>query len=120
MCHSTGGIAVLLVEYSRFEHQVVYGKKKDRPFQKRDIQPFDALLHKCCLIVKIFQGEEISCRNEEQRHVKLIQKTAQRTGTVGMADNHQYDAECFANGYGLVSFHSDIDCFVLIMIIGKE
>ena len=104
--HSTHLVAVGLVQYSYLEHQVVDGQKEYAPLYKWHVESFYALLHKCSLVVQIFQREEVACCDEEQRHVELEDKRTERTWSLGMGYHHQYDGYTLGYRYHCVSVHT--------------
>ena len=65
-------VAVLLVEQSYTEHQVVDDEEEERPLDKGQVESAQTFLNKGGLVVEVVEGEEVACRNKEERHVELI------------------------------------------------
>ena len=65
-------VTVLLVEQSYMEHQVVDDEEEERPLDKGQVESAQTFLNKGGLVVEVVEGEEVACRNKEERHVELI------------------------------------------------
>ena len=71
---ATRPVAVLLVEQSDAEHQVVDDEEEERPLDEGQVEPAQALLDEGGLVVEVVEGKEIACCYEEERHVELIEE----------------------------------------------
>ena len=54
-------------------------------------------LDKGGLVIEVFQGEEITCRNEEQGHVELEDELTQPAWCLGVGNDHQNDGDTFTD-----------------------
>ena len=52
-----------------------------------------------------FEIEEIACRDEKQRHVKLIDKRTDCTGCLSVSNHHENDGQSLTDGNGRVVLH---------------
>jgi hypothetical protein len=71
MSHASHLITIPFIQNPDIEHPVVDNQKEHRPFYEWPIKAFNSFLDKCCLVIQIFEREEITCCNEEKRHVEL-------------------------------------------------
>jgi hypothetical protein len=71
MSHPSHLIAITFIQNPDVEHPVVDNQKEHRPFYERPVKPLHSLLDKCGFVVQVFEGEKITSRDEEKRHVEL-------------------------------------------------
>ena len=76
-----------------------------RPLQEGYIESLEALLDEGRLVMKIFQGEEITCCDEEDRHVELIEESTDGIWSIGMSDDHQDDGERLTDRDDSITLH---------------
>ena len=103
--YPTGFVAVLFVEYAEVEHPVVDDQKEDRPLHEGPVESFHPFPDEGGFVVEVFQGEEVTRRDEEERHVELEDELTEPPRCLGMRYHHQDDGNAFADGYGRITFH---------------
>ena len=98
-------VAILLIENSNLEHQVVQHQEQQAPFHKWHIQPLEALLAEKPRVLLVFLTKEIACCYEKQRHVKQVDEVDDKPVALGVTDAHQDNGYSFANRQISVSRH---------------
>jgi hypothetical protein len=88
VCDTSGPVSVGLVQHTDVKPHVMEQQKQHRPFQKRQIQPFETPGDKRPRIRQIFPAEEKPCRHKEQRHVEFVDKVGEPLRTFCVTRNN--------------------------------
>jgi hypothetical protein len=99
-----GAVTILVVDNVQVEKHVVDEQEKDSPFQEGEVKALDAFDDERLLVREVSCAEEITCRNKKQRHMELVEKVTEESGTVGMTNHHQYNGHRLTYRYRSISF----------------
>lgn len=96
-------VAVLLVEDAERKHQVMNYEEEQCPLDERQIKPFGAAFDITVWVGEICFLEEISCCDEEYRHMEQVDEIGDDAVGFGVAYDHENDGDAFDYGYAVVA-----------------
>ena len=117
MCHTSSTVAILLVENTYLEHQIMDNEEEHRPFYERDVETLQPSANELPFLRQVFQGEKISGADEEQWHVELKDERVQKGVAVGVCHHYEDNAQCLGNGYACVASHLTVLMIVLSVYV---
>lgn len=86
-------VAVIFVEKSYLEKQIMENQKDNAPFQERQIKTAETLRDERPGVGHILSGEEIAGTDEKYRHVERVDEIRYQLGRLGVPDNHKNDCQ---------------------------